>query len=161
MLLVLLALSPGAEAFTLRPSGAQSAAADSPFAGRWVANLERSERHENHQFGSAVLEIAVEGDTVTLAFGGQNASGNQESGEVVFEADGREHTVPGQPGGTGSAEWSGQRRLRTLASREGEIIGEGVYEVSADGTTLTATISAIDASGRHVDQVIVFDRQQP
>jgi hypothetical protein len=38
-------------------------------------------------------------------------------------------------------------------------VGEGSYEVSPDGTTLTATVSGTDASGGRFEQVIVFDRK--
>lgn len=35
-----------------------------------------------------------------------------------------------------------------------------LYQVSADGKTLTATVSGTDVSGTDFEQVIVFDRKQ-
>jgi hypothetical protein len=151
----------GAWGLAPSPSGVgEDSQQDSPFAGTWVANLAKSKRHPNHQFQSATLEFTVAGDTVTLAHGGVNAGGQHESGTVVLEADGQKHPVPEQPGVVVVTRWSGPRRLHTVAKSGGTTVGEGVYEVSADGKTLTATVSGTDASGAPFEQVIVFDRKQ-
>jgi hypothetical protein len=50
------------------------------------------------------------------------------------------------------------RTLEVVATKNGAIVGSGVYEVSEDGATLTATMSGVDASGRRFEQAIVFDR---
>jgi hypothetical protein len=39
------------------------------------------------------------------------------------------------------------------------VIGEGRYEVSSDGKTLTSKVKGTDAKGRQFEQVIVFDRE--
>ena len=36
-----------------------------------------------------------------------------------------------------TATWRGANLLETLATKEGEVVGRGAYEVSADGATLT------------------------
>lgn len=131
----------------------------SPFAGTWVANIDKSKRHPNHLFQSATMQFVVVGNTVKLTHGGVNAGGQQESGTVVLEANGKEHTVPGQPGITVVTRWAGPRVLRTIGKNAGVQVGEQTYEVSADGKTLTATVSGVDASGSRFDHVIVFDRK--
>jgi hypothetical protein len=162
--LMWLAVAPPASAGSPSPGGVgavQVADSPSPLAGRWVANLSKSSRDPNHQFQSSWLEITVVGDSVTLAYGGINAGGQEEHGEAVFEADGRERPVPVQPDVTMLAEWSSPTRLRTLGKKGGSVVGEGIYEVSADGRTLTATVSGVDASGSRFEQVIVYDRDEP
>jgi hypothetical protein len=131
----------------------------SPFSGTWVANIEKSKRHPNHQFQSATMQFVVVGNTVTLTHGGVNAGGQQESGTVVLHADGKEHPVPEHPGVTVVTRWVGQRVLQTIGKSAGAQVGEQSYEVSTDGKTLTAKVSGIDASGARFDQVIVFDRK--
>src|SRR6185369_12963713 len=50
------------------------------FLGTWVANLEKSRRHANHQFQSATLAFDVSGDVVSLTHAGVNMAGKPESG---------------------------------------------------------------------------------
>lgn len=153
--------SSGAWGLGSSPSGVgEDSRQDSPFAGKWVANLAKSKRHPNHQFQSATLQFTVAGNTVTLAHGGVNAGGQHESGTVVLEADGQEHPVPQQPGIVVVTSWSGPRRLHIVATKAGATVGESVYEVSGDGQTLTATVSGTDGSGAPFEQVIVFDRKR-
>lgn len=131
----------------------------SPFVGKWTANVSESKRDPNHLFESATLEFAVDGDTVTLTHGGINASGHQESGVTTLRADGTEQVLPQAPGVVVITRWMGPRVLDTVARKGDATAGHGVYEVSADGKTLTATVSGTDASGTDFEQVIVFDRE--
>lgn len=141
------------------PDEAQGSRQASPLSGDWVANIAKSKRHPNHQFQSATLHFVVDGNTVTLTHAGVNAGGQQESGTVVLEADGKERPVPGQPGVVVVAKWVGPRLLQTVGKSAGATVGEGSYEVSPDGRTLTATVSGTDAGGARFEQVIVFDRK--
>ena len=45
----------------------------------------------------ATMEFAVVGNSVTLKHGGVKAVGQQASGTVVLEADGKEHAIPQSP----------------------------------------------------------------
>lgn len=131
----------------------------SVFAGTWIANIEKSRRHVNHQFQNATLRFDISGDVVTLTHGGVNASGKQESGTTVLCSDGEDHEVsPLAPGVVASTRWRGPLVLETVAKKDGQVVGEATYEVSADGKTLTATVAGVDGSGKRFEQVIVFDR---
>lgn len=142
------------------PAGDPPGSPPSPIAGTWQANLEKSKRDPNHQFQSATMHFVVDGDTVTLTYGGVNAGGQQESSTIVLQADGKEHPVPAQSGLTVETRWLGPRLLKTVGRSGGAQVGEQSYEVSTDGTTLTARVSGIDASGSRFEQVIVFDRKK-
>jgi len=131
----------------------------SPFVGNWTANLSKSKRDPHHQFESATLDFAVTGDTVTITHGGINGSGQQESGVTELQADGKEHPFPGAPGIVHVTRWVGKHVLETVGKKGDQVTGRGVYEVSADGKTLTATVSGTGASGTEFEQVIVFDRE--
>jgi hypothetical protein len=131
----------------------------SVFVGSWIANIERSRRHANHQFHGATLRFEVVGDVVTLTHGGVNASGQQESGTTVLCADGQDHAVsPLAPGVVVATRWRDANVLETVARKDGQVVGDGTYEVSGDGKTLTATVAGIDGAGARFEQVIVFDR---
>jgi hypothetical protein len=66
--------------------------------GSWIANLDRSQRHANHQFHQATMRIEIEGEHVSLIYGGINASGRAEHGAQTLHADGQEHPAPEAPG---------------------------------------------------------------
>jgi hypothetical protein len=131
----------------------------SDFVGIWTANIEKSRRHVNHQFQSATLSVAVSGDVVSLTHGGVNAAGKPESGTTVLCSDGQDYPVsPHAPGMVVATRWRDANVLEMVAKKDGQVIGEGTYEVSSDGQTLTATVAGIDAAGARFEQVIVFDR---
>ena len=135
-------------------------AATHPFDGTWIANIGKSQRHPNHQFHSATLRFEVSGNTVTLIHGGINASGKEEAGRTVLEADGREHELPQAPGVVVVTRWIGPRVLESEGRINGRSTGKGTYAVSDDGATLTATVAGIDRSGAPFEQVIVIDRSE-
>lgn len=131
-----------------------------PFTGSWTANLDKSQRHANHQFASATMTFDVTDESVSMAYGGVNAAGKVESSALVFYPDGLEHPVsPQAPGVMMVCNWEGTHRLNTEARKGDAVLGRGSYEVSSDGRILTATMSGVDASGAAFEQVIVFDRQ--
>ena len=130
-----------------------------PFTGGWTANLSKSRRHANHQFVSATMNFEVTGDVVSLTYAGINAAGKQESNRMVLHADGLEHLLSEAPGVVVLSQWVGTHRIETQASKGDNVLGRGSYEVSSDGSVLTATVSGIDASGASFEQVIVFDRR--
>jgi hypothetical protein len=119
----------------------------SPFAGRWVADVPRSTRHPANQFQRAVIDFAVAGDLVTITSGFIDESGRREHGTNVIQVDGRERIT--ENGYGFSAAWHGSHVLETVATKNGEIVGQGTYAVSADGTTLTITAP---------DQLIVLSK---
>ena len=131
-----------------------------PFAGSWIANLEKSQRHANHQFTSATLTFEISGDVVSMTHAGVNMSGRLETGKTRYIADGREHPVnPQAPGVVAVTRFVDPRTLLTQANRDGQPLASATYAISEDGRTLTATVAGVDAAGRTFDQVIVFDRR--
>jgi hypothetical protein len=129
------------------------------FVGTWIANIEKSQRHANHQFQSATMTFEVIGERVTLTHAGVNMSGKHETGTTVLQADGQEHAVSPQAHGiVVVTRWADAHTLETEARKDGRALGGGTYVVSADGKSLTATVAGIDAAGKPFEQVIVFDR---
>lgn len=150
---------PGAFAAPSAPAQSDQVSAESPLVGRWVANVAKSKRDPYHRFQSLTMEFAVAGDTVTITHRGVTESRGEEAKITTLEADGKEHVHAEAPGVAMITRWLGPRTLETIARKGEETVGHGTYQVSADGQTMTATISAIDAAGNDVDQTIVFDRK--
>ena len=124
-------------------------AATSPFAGRWAANLAKSQRHPLNPFRSATLHIDVVGDVATIVDVVVDADGREEQHINVIRADGIEHPSEHGNGYSLTARWHGPNVLETVGAKDGQVIGRGVYDVAADGTTLTISSD---------EQVIVLDR---
>jgi hypothetical protein len=123
----------------------------------WIANLDQSRRDPNHQFHRAMMRFEVVGSTISLTYGGVNASGREERGGQTLHADGNEHAVPEAPGVV-AVTTLGPLMVRAVAKKDGAVIGCATYEASEDGQTMTATVSGLDATGHPFTQVIVFDR---
>jgi hypothetical protein len=125
--------------------------------GTWIANLAKSRRHENHQFANATMRFAIADDEVRLSYEGVNASGKAEKSEQVLQADGLPHAHPLAPDIL-VINTLGPRSFASAATKNGATMGQGSYDVSEDGNTMTATVSGVDGSGKAFEQVIVFDR---
>jgi len=128
--------------------------------GSWIANVDRSRRDPNHQFHRATMRFEVAGSAVSISYGGVNASGRQEQGALTVVADGQEQSIPEVPGMV-SVSTLQQDGLRTIGQLNGTVMGRAAYEVAVDGTTMTATVSGVDAAGQSFEQVIVFEREDP
>jgi hypothetical protein len=120
------------------------------FAGRWIADVARSERHSANPFQSASLEITVAGNTLTIVDWLVLESGDSHQGNNLIQVDGLEHPM----------DTLGNAVIATrLAPRAIDIVGVHAagdggrlrYEVSDDGRMLT--VSDADGSMR-----VVFNR---
>ena len=131
------------------PAPSESSATTSPFAGTWMANVSRSRQHPLNPFRSATMHFDVRGDDITITDIVIDESGRAERGENTIRADGIEHYSPRGNGYSLTAAWRGPFVLETLGKHEGRVIGQGRYEVAADGTTMTISAD---------QQLIVLDR---
>ena len=133
---------------------AQAAAGSPPvsaFAGTWMANLEKSKQHPGNPFRSAIIEIDVLGDRFTITDTVIDEAGREETATHVIQADGKTYASSDRPEYSLVARLRGQRVLETVATKAGDVVGRGRYEVSADGASLR--ISDGDDG-----QLIVLDR---
>lgn len=128
------------------------APATSPFAGIWKANLAKSKRHPVNQFQIATLQLSVRGNVMTIAQSLVGESGEEQRDYTALHVDGREHVSDDRPGFSVVASWRGSNVLQVIARKDGEVVGVGTYEVSADGRELSIT----DAAG---DMHIVLERE--
>lgn len=118
-----------------------------PLAGRWIANVAKSKRHPANLFQSATVAFSMTGERIEVAQEFVDEAGRVERNRLTIVADGVAHAVT--HGYLLTASWRSERELETVATRDGNVVGRGTYQVSADGRRLTIT-----AAG----QVIVLDR---
>lgn len=126
---------------------AEVVVAESPFAGRWVADIARSKRHPANPFRRATIVFAVKGNSVDVAHEVVDETGKVVRERQTFQADGVAY--PMSHGIALTVAWRGARSFETVATQRGLVVGRGHYTVSEDGRTLTVTDE---------NQVIVLDR---
>lgn len=136
-----------------------AASQSNPFVGTWQANLEKSALHQNHQFKSAKMVFELDGDVLILKYSGINMGGKEEGSTRRLRPDSKEYPIESAPGYLEVTRYINTNLLESTAKKDGQVVGRGTYDVSADGKVLTATMKGIDASGREFQQVIIFDRK--
>jgi hypothetical protein len=133
-----------------------------PFVGTWKLNVEKSEFDANHRptAGTMVFELDAQGHYL------MTAEGRNEKGEKVAERptrfipDGNGHPIADFPGLKTVHTRPDPNTIAGEARREdGSVVGGGMYAVSADGKSLTATTSGWDSQLRQFKLRTVWDRQ--
>ena len=133
-----------------------------PIVGTWTLNPGKSEFDPNHRPTQATMEWGVEADgRYVLRAEGVNAKGeNVAERPQHFIPDGKPHPVPDLPGLTIVSSRPDPNTIRGEVRREdGSLVGEGLFVVSADGKSLTATNSGVDSQLRPFRQSTAWDRR--
>jgi hypothetical protein len=120
------------------------APAASPFAGTWKANLGKSKPPPANQFRSATLQLSVRGNVMTIAQSLVGEPGEEQRDRTALHVDGHEHVSDDRPGFSVVASWRGSNVVQVIAKKDGEVVGLGTYEVSADGRELSITDAVSD-----------------
>jgi hypothetical protein len=137
--------------------------ASDPFVGTWKLDRVRSEFSPHHRpkEGTMSLTLSPEGHYL------MTAEGVNEKGERVHERpqrmipDGQAYPVPDFPGLSAVCIRPDERTLRAEVRRDdGSVAGQGVFELSPDGLSLTATNSGFDSQLREFRQRTVWERSR-
>jgi hypothetical protein len=134
---------------------------ESPFLGAWILNVSKSQFDANHRPAAGTMTFELDGDGNLL----MKAEGVNEKGDKVAERpqkfipDGKSRPVEGLPGLSALCRSPDTNKLEGEARREdGTMVGKGVYVISQDGKTLTATTSGFDSPLRQFEVRTVWDR---
>jgi len=131
---------------------------DDLFTGTWALNREKSSFHPNHSPTIAQMRWERTIDGYQMRAEGHNEDGQTVVDQTTFVLDGSERPVAAAPGFTASSEQPDPHTVVSFGRKDGKLVGEGVYAVSEDGMTLTATVRGIDAQCRPFQTVVVWDR---
>lgn len=133
-----------------------------PFVGTWTLNPAKSDFDANHRPTEGTMQWELGGDGSYL----MKAEGVNQKGERVAEQpqtlvpDGRPYPVPNFPGLSAITTRANPNTIRAEVKREdGTTAGEGSYEVSADGKSLTATTAGFDTQLRRFEMRTVWDKR--
>ena len=134
------------------PSAQQTA--QSPFAGRWSADLSQSRLDPKMAIKGADVTISVSGNVITLANSVVMPSGETIQEREILRADGTE-TAATQTGVVHVANWLGSHDFALITRKGNQNLALITYEVSADGRTLTTRTSGL------IEQMVIFKRREP
>jgi len=130
--------------------------------GTWELNLAKSTFSPGPPPKKQTLWYKAEGRELTALLQGVDAVGmplNPDSGNLTIYMDGKDHPTP-QPSYDSSA-WTRLSANKYVVSRKkaGKVVLTSTNVVSTDGKTMTITTKGVDADGRPVNNLRVYDRQ--
>lgn len=146
-------------------AGFAAAQSGDPWVGTWKLNPAKSKYDPGPAPKSQTLKIEpVAGGAQKHTFEGVDAQGRRTHSERTAKFDGAEVTVqavapPATTVTTNAFRRIGDRSFEVKGMVDGKPGTTNRVEVSADGKTMTQTVSGINAQGKKVNNVIVYERQ--
>jgi hypothetical protein len=133
-----------------------------PRLGTWELNLAKSTFNPGPPPRTQTLWYKAEGRALTALLQGVDAAGvpiNPDSGNLTIYFDGKDHPTP--QAGYDSSAWKRANSHEYVVHRKkaGKVVVTTTNVVSKDGQTMTITTKGVDADGRPIDNVSVYDKR--
>jgi hypothetical protein len=134
-----------------------AAAADSPYIGTWVMNMEKSERDP------AAPKLPFQKRTITYT---EDASGlkavlntdGRVGTPVIY--DGQERPISSASGAyTHAVATANGKTLQMQFKKDGKVVSTRKNSLSSDGRTMTAIVDSVEADGTKTHSVEVFEKR--
>jgi hypothetical protein len=139
--------------------GAVICSAQSPHMGTWNLNAAKSKFAAGATRNNTVAYEAA-GDMTKVTVDGTDGSGAATHNEWTGKFDGKYYDVNGSP--TANKRAYKKVNSRTLTFREqkdGKVVLTGTITIARSGKTRTVTTRGLDAKGKWITNVAVFDKQ--
>jgi hypothetical protein len=132
------------------------------FVGAWQLNLAKSKYSPGPPPKSQTLNSQAEGQGLKVTVTGINAEGNPISNTFPVVFDGMPH--PWGNSNNPNFDASAEARVDAYTvivsrTKAGKFVGTETVVLSPDGKTLTATTILLDANGRKINNILVYDKQ--
>lgn len=128
--------------------------------GTWKLNTGKSKFSPGPAPQSATITYAESGNGVKRTGESVNADGTKTAFEYTAQYDGKDYPITGMPSADMIAlKQVNDRTVEATLKKGGKVVTHGRRVVSADGKTLTLTITGTDEQGKKVKNVEVFDKQ--
>jgi hypothetical protein len=135
------------------------AAAQDPFTGTWKLNHAKSHLPPPVP-RSLVTQIACDDTSVSVREEIVDADGKAQTVTVRAGLDGKDYPVVGTPvADMVSYQRGDARTLKGTSKKGGKVLVHETVVVSADGKTMTATYTGLDAQGKEIVGTAVFEKQ--
>jgi len=134
------------------------------FAGTWKLNVAQSKFAKGHELKDESVVIAEQGDNRVVTVKGTDGAGKPISAKYTVPSAGgtQNYTEGAPPAGAGAIVVSKRVDANTLDSTStlnGKVVRTQHTVLSADGKTLTQTVSYMDEKGPATKGVLVMNRQ--
>jgi hypothetical protein len=128
--------------------------------GTWKLNLEKSKYLPGQAPKSITLVYEAAGEGMKVTVDQVPADGPPIHFDYTANYDGKDVPVAGNP----NADMAARTRVdanttKLVNKKDGKILSTATLVVSADGKTLTITMTGKDAKGQTIDNVAVYDKQ--
>jgi hypothetical protein len=128
--------------------------------GNWKLNVAKSTGSPTLPFKSAMLVIHPVGPATMTMVESVGADGAKLNWNYTGAYDGKDVPISGNPAFDTAARKSvNATTTETTYKKSGKVVAVNTNVLSADGKTLTVTTKGVDAQGKPVNSVLVFERQ--
>jgi hypothetical protein len=147
--------------FTTALAGAVLAQAADPQIGAWKLNVAKSTFSPGPAPKSATTKIEAAGAGAKLVVDQAQADGTMRHWEFTANYDGKDVPITGNnpDADTVARTRVNANTVETISKKAGKIVTTQQSTVSADGKTRTVTTKGVNAAGKTVDNVAVYERQ--
>jgi hypothetical protein len=145
-----------AVSFVMAFAGAAHAADN--WLGSWKANPAKSK--STNAISTASLKFEATADGIKLSTEGTDADGKPMKGSYTSKFDGKDVVWTGNPmADTAAPKRVDDNNYENVWKKDGKVTVTAKVTVSADGKMLTVTQEGVDAKGKAVHSVAVYDKQ--
>ena len=128
--------------------------------GTWKLDLAKSKYQQGQAPKSTTLKYEAAGEGIKVTVDSVPADGAPIHYAYAANYDGKDNPVVGNPNGDMAARTRVNATTTRLVNKMGgKILSNVTLVESSDGKTLTITTKGVDAQGRNVDSVAVYDKQ--
>ena len=128
--------------------------------GTWVLNVAKSKYNPGPppKEQTTIMEAAGNGIKVTTK--GVDAAGKPTSASYTANFDGKDNPVTGNPDwDMTSIKRVNANTLEFTRKKAGKVVQTATSVISSDGKTRTITSTGVDAQGRKINNVAVYDKK--
>ena len=128
--------------------------------GTWVLNVAKSKYNPGPppKEQTTIMEAAGNGIKVTTK--GVDAAGKPTSASYTANFDGKDNPVAGNPDwDMTSIKRVNANTLEFTRKKAGKVVQTATSVISSDGKTRTITSTGVDAQGRKINNVAVYDKK--
>jgi len=134
-------------------------AQSNPFVGTWQLNLAKSKYSPGPPPKSQTENVQAEGQGLTGTVTGVGAEGNPISNRFTTVEDGMPHPVRARNYDVQALTRVDPYTVIGSGTKDGKLVEALTLAVSPDGKTLNITLTGINANGRPINNIEVFDKQ--
>lgn len=129
--------------------------------GTWTLNLQKSTYGASPAPKSGISRLLpADGGRTRVSQDQVTADGKERRIEVVVAFDGKDYDVPALPGVTYAFTRVSDSVYVIVSKEKGVVTSTTLTMVSPDGNTRTSTTTGVDARGKTVANIAVYDRQR-